>query len=217
MTPWLKRRDPIAPLREVLGATNYSGNLGTLPTQLATIIQRYDGAPLDKHFRNDIYNILATSTAIAETLVDEVFSVDDAIQHISRQMEILARILVYLNSRPARTGYSLLIPKSGKLVGQFATIGEAEDSLTNMQHLGAAHNAIVVPVRVVSQSVVRPAAQPSAASPLADDEDIPIPPGVQPATQEQPPAQSAELLPRLEALEAQSKELVAEKPPTAQG
>lgn len=170
-------------LRDIIASSKTGEVLHYVPERLAAIIDKYDTIDIDPHFRNDIYNILQGSIELSEAMVDPTFPVEDASEQIAKQMEILARILRYLNQRPSRVGYSILIPHNQMLIGQFGTQEAAEHHLEDLRNLGTAisSNAIVVPVKIMSQHAVqpRPANLPTPrANPSLSG---PIPPGIIPS------------------------------------
>lgn len=157
-------------LREIISMSKTGEVLHHVPERLASIIDRYDHLNVDPHFRHDIYNILSSSIDIAEALVDPTFPIEHATEQVARQMEVLTRVLRHLNKRPSRTGYSILAPQNKVLYGQFSTVEEAESQLAGMQAIGGPSYALVVPIKITSQHVVQPQAQPIPAkqSPIAD-------------------------------------------------
>lgn len=143
-------------LRDIIAMSKTGEVLHHIPERLASIIERYDNIAIDPNFRQDIYNVLSSSIDLAETLVDPTFPAEQASQQISQQMQILSRFLLHLNQRPNRVGYSILIPKTQTLIGQYGTVEEAESQLANLSALGAIQHSMVVPVKITSQHVVQP-------------------------------------------------------------
>ena len=209
-------------LRDVLNYSKAGEVLHSVPDRLADIIERYDATASDPHFRHDIYNILSGSIDIAEALVDETFSVEHALEQVARQLEVLSRITRYLNTRPQRLGFSILIPKTHQLIGQYSTEAEAKSALANMIAFGAnTKNAIVVPVKIVSQHAVQPQEPHPPATQEAAPEPHAIPSGIKPPSErgpaEKPEANHAapagDLERRLAAAEAEAETLTGTKTP----
>lgn len=196
MKNFFRSRDRMNTLRDAIHMSRSSEVLASIPDRLADVIARYDALPLDPTFRHDVYLILAGSLDVAEAVVDQTFSVETATEQIGRQMEVLARLITYMSKRPSRTGYTILIPASHKLIGQFGTEAEAESQLENLQTLGTAHDAIVVPCKILSQHVVQPRAPLTTTAPPPEVEALEDPPFSPPA-----PDVTRALLARAEELE----------------
>lgn len=180
-----QRRQPVSQLRELITMARSSESLAHIPDQFASIIQRYDQLDVDPDFRRDIHLILANAVALSEALIDETFPVDEAISCAAGQLEIVSRILLYLQRRPTKSGFSILIPETKMLVGQFATQEEAEDQIAVLKSLGSTAECKVVPVQVLSQHAIQPRSK-SLPSPASYEEES-IPPGIIP---HQPPLQA---------------------------
>lgn len=150
------RQDRVSRLREVLTASRASEDLSDLPDRFATIIERYDRLDVEPKFRQDVHAILQGAIQVAEAMVDATFPVEHAGTMVATQMEVIARVLRYLQSRPATTGFALLLPETGVLVGQFNTREEAEENRTRMVGLGISASSIVVPTKVLSQHAIQP-------------------------------------------------------------
>ena len=145
-------------LRVVVSRIRYSKTLDSIPDALARVIDLHDRAQLDMNFRQDIHSILAGGVNVAESMLDPAFDSNKAISMVSEQITTLSRILNYLSQRPARIGYSILSVPSGTLLGQFSSEGEARQHLDDLRSFGHAANAIVVPVKIISQFSIQPSA-----------------------------------------------------------
>lgn len=151
-----QKREPTSALRALLNATARSENILSIPDRLAAVIQAYDQIDVDPQYREDIFNVLQSSILLAETLVDNSFSSETACEQIADQIEILSRALRYIQRRPVNRGFSILLPRSRTLVGQFSTEAEANSHIKILQALGAAVDAKVVPVTIRCEEAIQP-------------------------------------------------------------
>lgn len=168
-------------LRSIIALSKTGEVLHEIPERLANVISRFDSVPLSPDFRHDIYSILATSLDLAEALIDATYPIEHASSQIAAQMQTLSRVLQHLNHRPSRQGYSILVPSTQVLIGQFSTAQEADVYMQNLRALGAMGEAMVVPVKMTSlhaiqPRMVMPAPQP-APDPMMTD---PLPKGIVP-------------------------------------
>lgn len=151
-----KKRDLTAGIKELIASSRQSESLHLVPDRLANVIKRYDELDIDPHFRHDVYNILSGAIDIADALVDNTFPVEQAGKAVARQLEILARALTYLQARPAKLGFSILVPETHVLTGHFSTKEEAENMLETLSNMGISKNAQIVPIKIISQHAIQP-------------------------------------------------------------
>lgn len=183
LTKGATTKDKTASLASALRYSRAAEHLNSMPERFATVIQQYDAIDVEPAFRNDIYNVLSGAVEIAEAMVDPTFSAELAGEKIAIQMEIMARALRYLSSRPSAAGFAIMLPATGKIVGQYQTREEAENHLANLVNFGASSKCIVVPTKVLSQHAIQPRVQPrptyqppAQSSPM----DFPLPGGILP-------------------------------------
>jgi hypothetical protein len=180
-----KRREPMKTIRDVIGMSRNSEILETVPDRLANVIAKYNDLEIDPHFRHDVYNVLNGAVDIAEALVDPTFPVEHAGEQISRMLEVLSRANRYLQTRPSKMGFSVLIPDADppQLSGHFTTRQEAESYMDTICALGGSKNCMVVPVKILSQHAVQPKPITRNITPPSPSPSImhgPIPSGIRP-------------------------------------
>lgn len=152
----MRNKKRLGGLRELLSMARSSETLQAIPESLANVIARYDNLDIQPEFRQDIYNILTNSILLAESLVDDTISVEDANAAAADQLAIIARLIMYLQTRPTKTGFSILIPSSKSLVGQFNTREEAEHQIEILRSMGSNADCRVVPIKISSLVAVQP-------------------------------------------------------------
>lgn len=179
-------------LREMINLGQSTETLQTLPDRFASIIERYEAIDTaEPAFRKDVYSILSGACDVAEAMVDTTFPVEEAGTSVAEMMQVLARVLLYIQSRPTAEGYSLLLPEKKELSGQYNTQAEAENARLRLVSLGISHNCLVVPIRMISKHAIQPRV---VAKPL-DPENPPIPKGIIPVRRLPLAPTAAELLP----------------------
>ena len=143
-------------LRSAIHMSRASEDLDSLPDRFATVIDRFEALDIDPNFRADIFHVLNGACDVALSMVDKTFPVEQANNAISKQLAILSRTILYLQSRPASSGFSILLPERGQLVGHYSTREEAEEQLKRYQSLGISRDCQVVPTKVLSLHAVQP-------------------------------------------------------------
>lgn len=143
-------------LRIVVETIKTSKRLDDFPGLMADLLQCYDEPSTDSALRADIHELLASSVEIAQILLHPTFSADEAMVLIGNHQRILSQVLRYLSQRPRHNGYSILIIKTGTLMGQFTTEAEAEGQLKLWRSIGNCPDAIVTPVTITSMHALRP-------------------------------------------------------------
>lgn len=160
-------------LSRLLSRLSDTSSLADLPEKLERIFAAYDGrAGIHPAFRNDIYDLLQTSTDLSLHLSSATYDARVATQLAVRLQGTLANLLIHLSDRPQASGFSILFPGPVQLhEGFFSTEAEAEGHLAKLRSLGTSPGQ-VVPVNIVSCVTTQPKGAPRPnAAPIEDLED----------------------------------------------
>lgn len=169
-------------LRVVIDTIRASERLDHLPDTIAEILTLYDSPTISPALRADIQELFASSIELSKILLNPTFNSDDTLVLISNHQQILSKLLHYLAIRPSREGYSLLITRTGTLVGQFSTREEADRQLQIWHSIGQCPDAVVTPVKITSTFAIRPEPDPARAESRDERADEPIPNGIRPTS-----------------------------------
>lgn len=142
--------------RDALARSKRSETLDSMPERFGAVIERFNSDNIDPRFRDDIFEVLDGAVSIAQSMVDSTFSVEEATLAISKQMDVLARALRFIQSTPVTRGYAILLPESNRLIGNFATETEALQQLSDYRALGISSTCQVVPTQVRSLHAIQP-------------------------------------------------------------
>lgn len=159
-------------------------SLSGLPDRIAAVIEAYDRIDVNEQKRQDIYQLITGSLALAEALAGDTYPAPVGVRWSTHLISILTRIINHLEDRPAVARLGLLCAETGELHSEtYTTPHEANEALSALRRFGATRAFEVVPVTITSGHVV----QPPAASAHSAEPQAPqvgpvegIPPGAEP-------------------------------------
>lgn len=144
-------------LRDVIASTRYSEQLANIPERLAVIFSSYDDPKLEPAFRQDIFQLLSSACAVAESLSDPTYPADRANAECGMILQVLSRLNEHLSKRAGLEGFAILFPSTGYIMSQFfKSETEAHQHLESLKSMGVSSQCVVIPAKIYSHHVIQP-------------------------------------------------------------